>query len=80
MLSCQQLRRVLEVRPHIFRDLTETDRGEVIDGEPGILRVVHREHSGKCRSEIGNLESLDKLAHTHLLHHLLHENLDEDAR
>lgn len=79
MLGRKEFRRVLQVCPHLLCQLAETDRGEVVDGETRVLRVVHWEHARKGRSQVGNLEPLDHSVHTHLLHHLLHDYLDEDS-
>ena len=70
---------MLKVTSHVLRHLTETDRGEIVNCESRILRVIHRKHTGEGRSKIGYLEPLYEFAHPHLLHHLLHEDLDEDT-
>jgi len=64
---------------HVLGDDTKPDTGEVVDREPRVLRVVHGEHGSIIVLHRHILEPLPKLLQPHLLHNLLHENLDEDT-
>jgi len=79
MLSRKDLRCVLEVRPHFFCDFAHTNRSEVVDGESSVLWIIHREHASEGGFEIGDLEPLHQFRGAEFLHHLLHEDLDEDT-
>ena len=79
MLRRKQLRRVLEVCPHVLSDASEADTGVVVDGESGVFRVVHREHAPEGGEKIGRLESLAQLRHPHDLEHLLQHDFDKNS-
>lgn len=74
-----ETRSILEVLSHLLRQYTKSDTGEVVDGETGVLWVVHWEQILTCRPYFLVFEPLCKSLQTHTLHHLLHHDLDEDT-
>lgn len=64
---------------HVLGDSSHTNRGEVVDAEAGIARVVFGEEANICFLEIGVLEALNKFLHAHDFSKILEQNLDEDT-
>ena len=65
--------------PHLLCNRTQTNRREVVDGEPRVLGVVEREHVLERSLHAGLSEPLRQLLHSQLLRHLLEQDLDEDT-
>lgn len=65
---------------HVFRDATHADGRKVVDGEPGIPRVVFGEQACEriCQERV--LQTLHQLFHAHCFGNVLKQNLDKDTR
>ena len=58
---------------------THVDAREVVNREPGVLGVIHREHIPTMASNLFIREPCGDSLHTHTLHDLLHQNLHKDT-
>jgi hypothetical protein len=72
-------RTYLQPLSHILRNDTKADTGEIVDAEAGIFGDVGGEHAGASMLNFRVLEPFFQSRQTHTLHHLLHQNLDEDT-
>ncbi len=70
----------LQMLTHFLGDGTQTDGGEVVDGEARVLGVVHGEHPAARHPDLGILESLRDSLQAHALRDLGEQDLDEDTR
>ena len=73
------MRTNLEVLAHAFCQYTQADTCEVIDGESGVFRNIHREHASTCMLDLRVSEPLREHFQPHTLHHFLHHDLDKDT-
>ena len=64
--------------PEVFGESSETDRGEEVDGETGVGRVIAGEDAFECGLQGGVACTGHELGHAHVLGELLEEDLDED--
>ena len=64
---------------HIFCQQAKTDAGEVVDREPGVAWVVHREESFETRPENLISHAFMQFRQAQVLSEILEENLDEDT-
>lgn len=64
---------------HVLGQDTETDTGKVVDGEPGVTWVVHREDSSKAGPEDLICHPLPQLRQAKMFAQNLEKNLDEDT-
>lgn len=64
---------------HLFREQTHADAGEVVDGEPRVTRVVHREEPVEAGPQDGIHQSLPQLRQSEVFRHVLEQDLDENT-
>ena len=64
---------------HFLRNRTHSNTREVVDREPRILGVIHREHLAAEMFDFGILEPIHNGHHPHALHDLSKHNLDENS-
>lgn len=64
---------------HLLREQTHANAGEVVDGEPSVARVVHREEPVEAGTQDGVQQSLPQLRQSEMLRHVLEQNLDENT-
>ena len=69
----------LQILTHLLRNDTQANTREVVDREPRILRVIHRDHSFAELLYFRILKPLRDSLYTHRFDHLLEHDLDEDA-
>jgi len=64
---------------HFLCDSSKTNTREIVDREPRVLRIVHREHIPAATLHFRIPESLHNRFETHCLLHLLQQQLDKDT-
>jgi hypothetical protein len=80
LLLEHERRHLFEVLAHVFGDGAETDRGEKVDREARVARVVERENVAEVGLERLVLEPFDDVLEAHAFDHLLEHDLDKDTR
>ena len=69
----------LQPGSHVLCKYTQSDRSEVVDGEPRVFGIVLGENADQGGLQIRLLEPCCHLFDAHLLQHLLHQDLNEDS-
>lgn len=64
---------------HFLCQRTHADTCEIVDRKPDVSRIFSGEETLKILSKHVVTHSRLELGHTHLLYHVLEQNLDEDA-
>jgi hypothetical protein len=64
---------------HLLRQRTHTNTCEVVDGESDVARIVLGEETLKVLAHHVVAQPRLEFGHTHLFHHVLEQNLDEDT-
>lgn len=64
---------------HFLREKTHSDTGEVVDGEPRIARVVHRENTVKAGPKDRIIQPFPQLRQAEMLCEILEQDLNENT-